>query len=341
MDGWRASNRSSQRSRAGSSGKSTISVLSPATVPTCSVRVDSSIAWPMTLAVPGWPVRTRIRPLRPTRHGDVGEDPPQPLVGRRTGARAERLRVHVDRVVAAHDLGQTELGDVAAHGRLGHVEAERRQLGDELALAADRALADEAPDRGMAVALGDDDGHHAAPARARAETRVPKVGSSRARARASGADESAMIASASSQASAASAARDLGHHAAADRAVGDEGLGLVGADRVELGAGGVAHAVDVGHQHELARAEAGGEPGRRVVGVHVAHDALLVAGERRHDRHLVGDEQRVEEVAPDADDRRDEPDVRQPLADEQAAVDARQPDRVAADVAQRGDELAS
>ena len=40
------------------------------------------------------------------------------------------------------------------------------------------------------------------------------------------------------------------------------------------------------------------------------------------------------------DDRRDEPDVRQPLADEQAAVDARQPDRVAAHVAQRGDELA-
>ena len=40
------------------------------------------------------------------------------------------------------------------------------------------------------------------------------------------------------------------------------------------------------------------------------------------------------------DDRRDEPDVRQPLADEQAAVDARQPDRVAADVPQRGDELA-
>ena len=34
------------------------------------------------------------------------------------------------------------------------------------------------------------------------------------------------------------------------------------------------------------------------------------------------------------------PDVRQALADQQAAVHARQPDRVAADVPQRGDELA-
>ena len=32
-------------------------------------RVDSSIAWATTLAVPGVPVRTRIRPLRPTVTG--------------------------------------------------------------------------------------------------------------------------------------------------------------------------------------------------------------------------------------------------------------------------------
>ncbi len=40
-------------------------MLSPASVPSCSWSVDSSIAWAMTLAVPGVPVRTRISPLRP------------------------------------------------------------------------------------------------------------------------------------------------------------------------------------------------------------------------------------------------------------------------------------
>src|SRR6185369_7039196 len=62
-------NRSSQRSRAGGSAKRTSRVLSPATVPTCSSSGDSSMAWAMTLAVPGEPVRTRIRPLRATRIG--------------------------------------------------------------------------------------------------------------------------------------------------------------------------------------------------------------------------------------------------------------------------------
>ena len=75
---------------------------------------------------------------------------------------------------------------------------------------------------------------------------------------------------------------------------------------------GVAHAVHVGHQHELARAEAGGDARRGVVGVHVAHDAILVPRERRHHRHLVGDEQRVEEVAPDA--RRPSRRARRPAA---------------------------
>src|SRR4026207_1206728 len=42
-----ASNRSSQPVRLGSSGNSTMSVLSPATVPTNPSRVDSSIAWAM------------------------------------------------------------------------------------------------------------------------------------------------------------------------------------------------------------------------------------------------------------------------------------------------------
>ena len=46
--------------------------------------------------------------------------------------------------------------------------------------------------------------------------------------------------------------------------------------------------------------EAGGDAGRRVVGVDVADDPVLVAGERRHDRDLAADEDRVEEVALDA-----------------------------------------
>src|SRR6476660_1731315 len=62
---WIDSNRSRQRSRRAASAKRTRSVLSPASVPSCSRRLDSSIAWAMTLAVPGVPVSTRISPLRP------------------------------------------------------------------------------------------------------------------------------------------------------------------------------------------------------------------------------------------------------------------------------------
>ena len=84
----------------------------------------------------------------------------------------------------------------------------------------------------------------------------------------------------------------------------------------------------------------GGDPGRDVVGVDVADDAVLVPGERRDDRHLAADEQRVEQVAAEPDDVGDEPDPRDPLGDQQAAVDPRQADRVDAEVAQPGDELA-
>ena len=103
---------------------------------------------------------------------------------------------------------------------------------------------------------------------------------------------------------------------------------------------GVADAVDVGQQDELAGAQPGGDPGRDVVRVDVADDALLVAGERRHDRDLAADEERVEQVAAEADDVRDEAHPGHPLGDEQAAVDPGQADRVDAEVAQAGDELA-
>ena len=149
-----------------------------------------------------------------------------------------------------------------------------------------------------------------------------------------------MIASAPSQASAASAARILGTMPPAMTPVLDEVLGLGDGQRVELSAVGVADAVDVGQQDELAGAEAGRDAGRDVVGVDVADDAVLVAGERRDDRHLAADEDRVEQVAPQPDDVGDEAELRDALGDEQPAVDAGQADRVDAEVAQPGDELA-
>ena len=111
--------------------------------------------------------------------------------------------------------------------------------------------------------------------------------------------------------------------------------------RVELVAVRVADAIDVGQQHELAGPEAGRDAGRRVVRVDVADDALLVARERRDDRHLAADEDRVEQVAPQAR-RRGATSPRSGIAlgDEQPAVDAGQPDRIDAEVAQAGDQLA-
>ena len=132
-----------------------------------------------------------------------------------------------------------------------------------------------------------------------------------------------MIASAPSQPSAASAARILGTMPPAIVPALDERLGLARGQAVEPAAVGVADAVDVGQQDELAGAEPGGDPGRGVVRVDVADDPLLVAGERRDDRHLAADEERVEQVAAEPDDVGDEPHPRDPLGDEQAAVDAR------------------
>src|SRR5262245_60331276 len=103
---------------------------------------------------------------------------------------------------------------------------------------------------------------------------------------------------------------------------------------------GVADAVDVGQQHELTGADPGRDARGDVVGVDVADDPVLVAGERRHDRHLAADEDRVEEIAAKADDVGDEADARDALRDEQPAVDAGQADRVDPQVAETRDEFA-
>src|SRR5919198_3257811 len=133
---------------------------------------------------------------------------------------------------------------------------------------------------------------------------------------------------------------DLRDHTAGDRAVVDQRLRFRGGQRVESVAGAVTDTVHVGQQDELPRAQSGRNPGRGVVGVDVAHDAVLIACERRDDRHLVRGEDRVEQVSPEADDVGDEPDVGQPLGDQQASVDAGQADSVDPQVAQRADELA-
>ena len=127
---------------------------------------------------------------------------------------------------------------------------------------------------------------------------------------------------------------------AGDDAGLDEVLGLGDGERVELPAVGVADAVDVGQEHELAGAEPGGDAGGGIVGVDVADDAVGVAGERRHDRDLAADEDRVEQVAAQAGDAGHEPELGDALGEEQPAVDAGQPDRIDAEVAQPRDELA-
>ena len=152
------------------------------------------------------------------------------------------------------------------------------------------------------------------------DTRVPNVGSSSARVSAWGAAESAMTASAPSQASAASAALALGTMPPAIVAVGDERLGLGRGQRVELAAVGAAHAVGIGQQDQLSGSQPCRDARGGIVGVDVAHDAVLVARQRGDDRDLVGDEERVEQVALEADDMRDEPDVRDPLAHEHPAI---------------------
>ena len=116
-------------------------------------------------------------------------------------------------VLAAHHLGQAELRDVAADRGLGDLEAEAPQQRRELPLAADGGrptssrTASAAGRRGSIrpVRVGDVGAQPGRP-----EMRVPKVGSSSARASAWGAAASQMIASAPSPPIAASAALTLG-----------------------------------------------------------------------------------------------------------------------------------
>ena len=149
-----------------------------------------------------------------------------------------------------------------------------------------------------------------------------------------------MIASAPSQPSAPSAARTLGTMPPAMTPASMRCSASATVSVSSASAVGVADAVDVGQQHELAGAEPRGDPGGGVVGVDVADDPVRVAGQRRDHRHLAADEDRVEQVAAEADDAGHEPEVGDPLGDQQAAVHAGQADGIDAEVAQPGDELA-
>ena len=84
----------------------------------------------------------------------------------------------------------------------------------------------------------------------------------------------------------------------------DEVIGYSVHERLPVG---VADAVHVGQEDELAGTEARRDAGRGVVGVDVADDALRVTGQRRDDRHLAPDEDRVEQVATQPDDAGNEP----------------------------------
>jgi hypothetical protein len=66
---------------------------------------------------------------------------------------------------------------------------------------------------------------------------------------------------------------------------------------------------------------------------------VLVPSQRRNDRDLIRHEDCVEQVTPQAGHAGDQPKLRDPLRDEQAAVDPGQPDGVDPEVTQPGDQL--
>ena len=67
--------------------------------------------------------------------------------------------------------------------------------------------------------------------------------------------------------------------------------------------------------------------------------AVRVAGQRRDDRDLATDQDRVEQVAAQADHRGHETELRDPFGDQQPAIDAGQADGIDAEVTKTGDQL--
>ena len=153
---WIARNRASQRSRRASSRNSTSSVLSPARVPSCSSIVEFVDGLGEHAGRARRADQQQDEAAAADAHGDVADDPAEMLVaGRWSGRNGEVGRRDVDVAIAARDLDEAELGDVAADRRLRHGIAAVAQLLDELVLAADRLAGDELADQALAFGLAE------------------------------------------------------------------------------------------------------------------------------------------------------------------------------------------
>ena len=226
-------------------------------------------------------------------------------------------------------LDEPELGDVAADRRLRHREAAIDQPVGQLVLAADRLARDDLADRPLPVALraraptGDAVGAAAcvaadAPIAAddRASGRPDRGSTGRdpgpegrvaeGTLEGASADESAMIASDPSQASAASAARIFGTMPPAMTPLSIS-VSASPAVRVSSRRPSASRTPSTSVIRTSCRApRPAAIPAAASSALTLQTMPVLVAGQRRHDRHLATDEDRVEQVAAQADDVGDE-----------------------------------
>ena len=139
------------------------------------------------------------------------------------------------------------------------------------------------------------------------------------------------------------AAGDLRDHPAGDRAVGDEGVELVGgrlADQARRIGDVAAQALDVGEVDQLLGAERLGDGAGHDVGVDVVRLARVVGADRGHDGDELVGEEALEDAGVDALDVADEPELG--VAGDgldQPGVLAADADRVVAVQVDRRDEL--
>ena len=95
----------------------------------------------------------------------------------------------------------------------------------------------------------------------------------------------------------AQGALDLRQHAALQRAVGDQALGILAREAGQRGAAGVEDAGGVREQHQLARLQAFGDGAGHEVRVDVVGLAVGADADRRDHRHEAAADERVEQAA--------------------------------------------
>jgi len=88
-------------------------VSSPASVPSWSWSVDWSIARASAWALPDRPAQQEDEPAPADRDGRLGEQPHEAMVGLGVGGVGEVVRADVDVAVAAQELDQAQLCDIA------------------------------------------------------------------------------------------------------------------------------------------------------------------------------------------------------------------------------------